>query len=352
MSYRYLIKLKPLEPFFFGGEYTFGADESRKESSRYSAISTQFPQQTAILGMLRKVMLIQNGNLTMHLNGEWVDSGKKGKNNPNFEKAKKLVGTDAFSYDKSSNLGVIESISPLFITQGSEHFIANAKDYNLEPKEIKGAISMGNGTKQAFIFEGYDAKVHNNPEYISNTKSLKNYGDFFEVVESVGIKKPKDGKTQEDAFFRKSSYSPRENNIYFTFILTLTEPIDWKEALVSLGADQSSFKLEVEKIDKEFKDIFSDIHKAKNISRVVLSSETLLTQEAYELCEFILGSRKSYRQLINSKKGKKSKRYYLLERGSVLYSKELDKLEKLLNQVHLQKIGINHYITTKGRTNV
>lgn len=347
MSYKYLITLKPLEPFFFGGEYTFGADESRKESSRYSATSTQFPQQTAVLGMLRKTMLIQNGNLTMHRKGEWVDSGKKGQHNPNYEEAKSLVGTDAFSYENSIDLGTIKTLSALFIKEGNEYFTANAKDYEFDIKEIKGSISLGKGQQKAFVFEGYDPKKSKHFDYISNSKSLKNFSDFFDEVETVGIKKSKGGETEDDAFFRKKSYVPKER-ASFAFVATFSEALAWNSALVSLGADQSSFMLNIEKIEDDFDLLFKETHQPKNRSRLVLASETLLSQEAYELCEFILGERKTYRQLINSRNGKKSKRYYLLARGSVLYSEDIEKLEKLLNQEHLQNIGINHYFTIKG----
>ena len=117
-------------------------------------------------------------------------------------------------------------------------------------------------------------------------------------------------------------------------------------------ADQSSFMLNIEETEDDFDALFTKTHQAKKHSRIVLASETLLSQEAYELCDFILGKRKTYRQLTNSQKGKKSKRYYLFEKGSVLYTEEIAKLEKLLNQEHLQNIGINHYFTIKGNKNV
>jgi len=347
MSYRYRVTLKPLEPFFFGGEFTFGADDSRKESSRYAATSTEFPQQTAVLGMLRKSMLIQNGNLTMHRKGEWVESFGKGKFSQNHEDAKKLVGVEAFSYEKSADLGVIESISPLFIQEENEYFIANAKDDTFEVKEIEGSMSIGKSRQKVFVFEGYDAKESNHVEYISKRKNKKNFSDFFKIVETVGIKKAKAGETEEDGFFRKKSYVPKKNAC-FTFILTLSEAISWKRAIVSLGADQSSFMLSIEKSESDFETLFQNIYEAKKLSRVVLSAETLLSKEAYEATDFILGERQVYRQLINSRKGKKSKRYYLLKRGSVLYTEDIETLEKRLDQEHLQNIGINHYFTIKG----
>lgn len=349
MSHRYIITLKPLEPFFFGGEFTFGVDESRKEqSSRYSATSTQFPQQTALLGMLRKTLLIQNGNLTMHKKGEWVDSAGRGNSSKNYDEAKALVGTESFSYEKSIDLGVIDSLSPVFINHKDEYFIANAKDDGFELKEREGTVSFGSGLKKAFVLDGFDAKESSVYEFVSQSENKKNFSDFFEEVHNVGIKKSKDGQAEDDAFFRKKSYYPKDAAC-FSFVVTFSKEINWeKESIVSLGADQSSFRLTVEKTEESFSDMFSTLHKTKKLSRVVLASSTLISQEAYECCYFILGKRQSYRQLVDSKRGKKSKRYYLLEKGSVLFSEDIEKLENLLNQEHLQNVGINHYFSIKG----
>ncbi len=70
---KYLITLTPLEPFFFGGNITFGKFKD-KEKSTYLVKSRYFPQQTALLGVIRKEMLIQEKFLTTKRNGEWVDS--------------------------------------------------------------------------------------------------------------------------------------------------------------------------------------------------------------------------------------------------------------------------------------
>jgi len=350
MSYRYLVTLKPLEPFFFGGEFTFGADDTRKnEISRYSATSTQFPQQTAILGMLRKLLLIENSCLTMHNRGEWIDTiGKHNGKSKNYEKAVSLVGNEGFSYEKDINLGVIESISPIFISSNSQYFCADAKDRDFVKKEIEGNFSFGKGAKKAFIFDGFDAKNSSTHEFVSKQKELKNYSDFFENVESVGIKKSKDKESNEDAYFRKLSYYPKKNsNASFCFIIELNVSLENKTRIVTLGADQSSFAFEIEDFSKSYDELFSDIHTPKEYERIVLNSQTLLTQEAYNLCSFILGERKSYRQLKN-RHGQKSKRYYLLESGSVLFSDNIEKLEQELKQEHLQKIGINKYKKIEG----
>ena len=351
MSHRYLVKLKPLEPFFFGGEFTFGADETRKnETSRYNATSTEFPQQTALLGMLRKLLLMEHGHLTMHKKGEWVDSRGRGSDDNNYATALALVGNEPFSYEKSINLGVIESISPIFIASNSDYFCTNAKDNDFVKQEIEGSFSFGKGVEKAFVFEGFDAKKSETKAFISTKEVLKNYSDFFEAVDSVGIKKTEDKQSDEDGFFRKRSYYPKEHtNASFCFVLEVTQALEMKKRVVTLGADQSSFALEIEEdFSKNYDELFDTVQTNKAYGRIVLNSQTLLTQEAYNLCSFILGERKSYRQL-KGNRGKKSKRYYLLEKGSVLFSDELSKLEEALNQAHLQKIGINNYTKIEGK---
>jgi CRISPR-associated protein Cmr3 len=352
MSYRYLITLKPLEPFFFGGEYTFGADKSRKETSRYSATSTEFPQQTALLGMLRKTLLIQNGYLTMHKKGEWVDSRGRGTQDANYDSAKKLVGTESFSYEELTDLGIIKSLSPLFIQTKEGSYVSNAKDDGLKLKELAGAVSFGKGSQKAYVFDKFNAKNHKYLAFISTDNTKKDFSDFFEEVERVGIKKAQGGETENDAFFRKKSHYPRDGEV-FSFFATFSSPISWeKENIVTLGAEQSTFKLTVEETSTDFIDMFKNVYEAQAHTRVVLASETLLTQAAYDACYFIFGFRQPHRQLTNAKHGKKSKRYYFLEKGSVLYTDKLEALEAELNQSHLKNIGMNHYFTIKGTKNV
>ena len=84
----YRICLTPLDTFFFGGEQTFGQDDE----SNYYAVSNKYPQQTALLGMLRQELLFQNG------------------------KDFSLIGDKSFSIDGSStDFGIIKKLSPIFI---------------------------------------------------------------------------------------------------------------------------------------------------------------------------------------------------------------------------------------------
>lgn len=347
MSQTYLVTLEPVEPYFFGAEYTFSKDDSRKDSSRYNALSTYFPQQTALLGMLRKTLLIQNKNLTMHLKGEWIDSrgGKKG-NDKNYHEATALAGNEAFSYERDVNLGIIENISPIFISKNQVNYIINAKDDGYTPKFLDSKMSLNGVNKNTFILDGYNAKEYKDDTFIGTNKTSLNYDDIFKAVQTVGIKKAKDAQTNEDAFFQKTSYILKDKS-KFSFFITLSKELSWSETFVTLGADQSSFKLVLKPTSETFETTFRDIFKPKSLSRIVLNSETLINEQAYSLATFILGKRAIYRQL-KDRHGTKSKRYYLLEKGSVLYSDDIETLGAKLSQSHLQKVGINNFTIIKG----
>jgi len=347
MSYQYEIKLKPVEPYFFGGENTFAQDDSRNEGARYSAKSTLFPQQTALLGMLRKTMLIQNGHLTLHKKGEWVDSkGGRNGNDKNYYDALSLTGKGAFSYEEESDLGTITSVSPLYLSLQGEDYLVNAKDSAYEPQFLSSRMQLSQEVQKSFFLKGYNSKKPLRMEFLTQHSKARTFESIFQEVNSVGIKKSDDGQSEEDAFFQKTSYLLKDGAC-FSFIATFSQELSFKKAFVTLGAEQSSFVLEVTQSDLGFEEKFKEIFQPKTVDRLVLTSETLLSEEAYEQCSFVLASRQPYRQL-RTASGQKSKRYYLFERGSVLYTENIETLSAALSQPHLQQAGINHFIAVKG----
>ena len=60
---KYLIKLKPLEPYFFGGERTFGFGNKTKQKQPYYIVSEYTPSQPTLFGTLRYIVLAQNNAL-------------------------------------------------------------------------------------------------------------------------------------------------------------------------------------------------------------------------------------------------------------------------------------------------
>lgn len=108
---KYLIKLKPLEPYFFGDENTFRIGEE----NRYYISSMLTPSASTILGTLR-YELLKSKNLLVNGNN---DAEK------NFER-EKLVGASSYKVGNDNTectFGAIKSISPLFLMKGDEVLI-------------------------------------------------------------------------------------------------------------------------------------------------------------------------------------------------------------------------------------
>jgi len=354
MSYIYRVKLKPLAPFFFGGEHTFGADEARRESSRYYAKSTLFPQQSALLGMLRKTMLTEAGYMTMHKRGEWVD----GKEGDTHSRAKSLCGDGSFSYEHDFDTGTIISLSPLYILHNERSYTLEPKDTHFNPKFSDASMSLGEKHSKVIFFEGFDPKDPKEQQLVSPDSGTDRLSidKIFTAVESVGIKKSSGGKTEDNAFFMKRSFAfddeTLDDETLFAATLETSEEITWRQSMVTLGADQSPFMLSIEPYEYGYHSLFAPIVTTKAIDRVVALSDMLIDEKAYNEALFVMGERLTVRHIERDAdrhyRPKKSRRYYLIGRGSVIYAEDIEALKNALAKTHLQKIGLNHYTTTQG----
>jgi len=301
---RYLVTLKPLEPFLFGGDMTFG---SLEKSNTYLVKSRLFPQQTAVLGMLRKEVMIQEGLLTRKVNGEWVD---------NPEQAKKLVGSKSFDFTEEQDFGVIKEISPLFLMNGNNRYI---KKVDIDKCEYKDGV-----------LEGYDPKenIFDSFSCIDDNKRLKQ-DDIYQEVSQVGIKKV----SKEDGYFKKFSYLLKDN---FKFAFYLDIDYELSDSIVTLGAEKSKFKLEVVKTEDKLK------YSSKYLT---LLSDTYIDIPLQDNCDFAVTSEISIRTIKSVIENrhttfKKSKKLFFYEKGSVIFNPS-EKLINNINNKNLQKIGYN-----------
>lgn len=314
---KYLITLKPLEPFMFGGDQTFGTLGDKEEGS-YLVKSRQFPQQTALLGMLKKELMTQAGLLTRKRKGEWVDKQKKGQ-------ATALVGAEKFDMlsEELQSFGVIANISPIFLMQKSHRYIKKA---NID------AFPYADG-----LVKGYSPKDDITDNFISiDTEKKYKSKDIFKSVEQVGNKK----RGEDNSLFKKTSCMLSDG---FTFAFYAEVDFDLKDALVTLGADRSSFMMHVEK-DEGALD-YSDPK-----GHLTLLSDAYLTVDVKNNCNFAIVSELSHRNLKNKKTAlknhktvfEKSETLYLYEKGSVFIEPSADLLANL-NNANLQQIGYNTF---------
>lgn len=361
-----LIRLKPLNPFFFGTNKTFSDD------TLHDVVSSYFPQQTHILGMLRYFILQSNGCLKLKKRGRWVS-------NNDFKKAFSLVGgfdKEDKQQQKEESFGIINTLSPVFIVSTKEnkiddfHFMA-PKDVGLDVKSkiSNDFIHTANikrdkhysienyNPKRGYInaltsshfwkdylnntieYRDYDKKIDDN--YLHSLKLLS-FDDVFNEVNQVGIKRDLKTKTvqadDEGSFYHKTSYVFKENNYEFACIVDVKEDFKEKESFVYLGAERSSFTLTIEDYTEDLENLYPK-RKSKDNKLVLLSDMQI---DDFSSIEFMINdgfiahahmqrSRKKQRKATG--KYNKSNQQYFLPRGSVIYVNENTNLAQKNNMI-------------------
>ncbi|MDP0505811.1 MAG: type III-B CRISPR module-associated Cmr3 family protein [Fusobacterium sp. JB019] len=354
---KYLVRLKPLDSFFFSGKNTFRFrnGEKRKEANHYIE-SEYYPQQTTLLGVIRKELLIKKGWFRENRNDYAKDIRDKKLNS---SKLYSLVGKGSFNAKGKNDFGVIKNISPLFLYNDGKLYKENSlkeqlgkKKYdNFKDKNIKFKVSdktarvyLGNQKKEGtFLLEEYDQKE----EGVKEVVSIKNSGEkiklstIFKDDLRVGI-----DVNKKEAFY-KQKFLRLEKNWEFSFILDLSEEIfdSNYENIVYIGAESKPFKMSIEKTEESLNDFLPDK------GEIELLSDSIIKQEDYntivENSYFILGEFKYFKNFrVEDGKYQKSNPMLILKKGSIIfYKKDKSKIikEKLENKEY-KKIGYNYII--------
>ncbi len=284
-----LITLKPLTPFFFGYNDTFG-----KKGGNYYVKSALFPQQTAILGMIRKEILLQAGFLTRKLRDEWVDIN-------NSNEAKKYVGSGKFkNFDDEIDLGKIKSISPIFLKKDNDF-------YFLMP-DIKKIEKIDNEYLIDFDYKDFKfiIKHHLKDEY----KEIEN---VFKSVEVSGNSK----NDEVDSFYKKLSYTLEE----FEFAFFADIDFELKDSIVKLGADSSMFKMSVTETKMSFDDIeFKKYFECNEKVSLVIGDSYINDLKA----DFGITKKTIFKTIKQTKKFTKTKKIELYEKGTIFINLQND----------------------------
>ncbi|WP_026896299.1 type III-B CRISPR module-associated Cmr3 family protein [Clostridiisalibacter paucivorans] len=351
---KYLIKLKPIENFFFGGEKTFENKNEKGERENYIVTSKDFPQQTTILGMIRKEIIRQKGLLKSNWN----------YNNKEMEKIKGLIGKGSFNINNTDQeFGIINKISPVFLYSSKENnfYIKMPKDQNLKCENstkkyipFKAEKRVKSNFGQVLLPEEYNAKKGLSNQFISfDGKNIKEYKDIFSEDKRVGNKKNVENELEKETLFKEISYRLNPK-ICFCFTLDIRDnDFNLEDNIVYLGANKSAFKMEVEKTDI---DLIERIKIERNNDRVLLLGDTYI-EDVSEYCQFYVATTTDFRNrttryFLDKTKNKYTfnrinTKYTFLEKGSVFYLK-LEKKEefkkKLEEKKNMRKIGYNIYL--------
>lgn len=361
---KYLITLKPLGKYYFGGDMTFqvGSDEKSKFNEAFASYiiaSNKFPQQTSLLGMMRYLLLTKNPKAFSKERNKIIDEVE----------ANNLIGKKSFNvlaaHEGLNDFGQIVSLEPCFLRNEKEALLPAPKDYHF-------SVSFDNSEASAFYnaralklpkIDGYSAKDFYDTLYIGlNSQTMYKEEDIFQKDIRIGINKNYKGRSDDKGFYKQISYRLKDG---FHFAFVVESNFDLKNCqneIVSLGADGSRFSLSATELNgKEYnlaypKGVLKDVTGGH---RVILLSDTLLETTDLESVDFSITETKPFRFLCTSTKTQnynisgEAKRidakYYLYEKGSVFYFTDetaADNFGLLIrNKKEFHQIGYNYYFT-------
>lgn len=352
-----LIKLKPLGKFFFGGNRTF-ADNRQS----YYAHSEYFPQQTAILGMLRYEVLKLNNAL-----------------NKSAKEKEEIIGTD-FDGTTKKEFGKIKGVSPVFILENEIIWLPVGKDHqfykdkNDKKKEVYCSLQYESNLNKPPI-SGFDHKEFSKmrlapyADDTANGEMSKDYDYFFQTVSTVGNKKNKEedvGRTKmglDDAFYKDDKLIFKRDKLTYQSSLAFGVWVDCEDDLSKLSkvflGRETAFEATSISVDTC---LFDKINAQNETYTDAANTKIVLLNNAYitdlktlrDNADFVLAGdaipfryiespedNHSYFKMPNG--GRRSVQSYLLERGTVIYPKNLTKIKELLDNPAFQTIGYNYY---------
>lgn len=234
---KYRITLKPCEAYFFGDENSFRINQPKEN---YFIKSLSMPPAASVTGMLRYVLLEQHGLLK---------TGRK-YTAQEREKMSRLIGEKGYCVDRTNNLGVIKSISPLFITdEKGTVYIPVPLNHKTKEKTFTPICLADEKVETSFGSIELPAKDEFDPKkpvgnWYMSIENGEIVEDMFEYEERVGI----DKEQIKDAFFKKV-YVRLKKGYSFAFDCTVEAPL--KDTICYMGRERSAFVMTVKELDED-----------------------------------------------------------------------------------------------------
>lgn len=357
MAY-YQFKLTPVNTFFFGSE-----KHDNDEKANYFVESNCYPQQTTILGLIRYYMLYKH---------ELIGSGNINKEGGKF------IGNESFKYDESfkddeatPSFGKILSVSPLYFIKDTEDKDSKVKatevfmpapldlEYQMKQENDNYSLIKDNKVYTAKI-GALNLKLCNaDGEKMTDLFSAKAKDNpvMFPVCQT-GNEKSDEGASKDDKFYKQTSMKMNDN-WSFGVQVELAEDMVEETLFLPFGGEKSIFKIEIQKVTKPWESFQALKHYHRDLPMIFLLSDSFAKSEIMSLTTFAVNHVVSFRNLRSSVNTenysafgkntnglKRSSRYNLLSRGSVLYFNNSDDRSnaiKLLENKHCQTIGFNAF---------
>ena len=373
MAKKYRVELKPLEPYFFAGEKSFGFGKKKKQSyNNYFICSELFPTQTTLLGTIRYLILKKYNLLTT-------------KDYSNEKEQEKYVGKSSFQIgQKNQSYGMIERVSPLFILNEKGERLVRVP-FNQQPKSDDNLKLRSLKEKSYPIFDGSNDENNNNYEMkllenvnlkkeddvqklfynidTDGVNKLIKQSDIVNSIEKVGINL----RIEKEAFFKKE-YQYLIKGYRFGFYLEINDDEfekkldDVIEDIVYMGSGKSAFKLVMSKTDENIKEFIDQVKEAfkMNCDDVVyyaMSDIIVDFNKIKKYCYLVISDVRTFRNLIRNNQHKnyfesykQSDLYNIIRAGSVFFvkSEKEDAFKREIQHINYEKIGFNKLIKIGG----
>ncbi|MCC8074700.1 MAG: type III-B CRISPR module-associated protein Cmr3 [Clostridiales bacterium] len=316
----YLVTLKPLEPYFFGGERTFHYGTETTMPDTYYIASEKTPNQTALLGTLRYAILDRYGLL-------W-HSGETDVERTLRAHSGDYVGESGFSIDGNNRFGLIERISPLFLRRGETSYLPAPLNYRIVDEKDGGCLrfaTLPSSAAENRAPVNYKAKGHDLPagKYLPVCEKTGEPVDPFLSNVRVGI----DTKEKKDGFFKKQ-YQMLKSGFCFAFYASLDEraDVDGYTGTVFMGQGKSPFQIAFRREEDDLETLAKQLlPREENDYWYALSD--LWFREKPEHEGFAILLRKQLRYLTTdldsgtqrNRMNKTAELYNLVQAGSVFY---------------------------------
>lgn len=357
--YNYKLEFTPVDNFYFGSVDYFG----EKNSNTYMLKSNLWPQQTTILGMLRKEILIQKGLI------------KQGYDDDERIELSKLIGGRSFEFKNENkeeqDFGCIKAISPIFIEDDNKKLFSECPNDCKRTAEVQyeaysiskdNPIKMYDRIKQDEVHipqfirteQEYDPKYGLRQALMGiQDLQLKEIDKRIYKVKQVGINR----KQEEGAFYKIISYQfAKKEKLHFTCYINIHESI-LKSQFVQIGSKHSQFYMKVEELLNEVSnnDIFNNkLWEEQNANvdsfkKLWVLSDTYLSQEELSDINYAIADNKSFKYINNQVGQRKFNTnkgiYQFISRGSVLYCEDIEKVKNAIESYKfLRQIGYNYVI--------
>lgn len=360
---RLLVKLSPLEPYFFGGERTFSyAGIGRLSSGGYFIRSLRVPSQTTLFGVLRYL----------------------GMRSPEERAAR--VGKDSYKligHTPDPSYGLIRNISPLFLLEDNKYFYARTpldhtnkevykcytpwtafcEDHSMTDAggrnfPTKGAYDEKEGLSDSWVCLNLPCNEHDAPSCDTSCfNGLRIAVHLFQSVIRTGVAKQSDvdGLFRQEFFMLQKGLSGKE--LAFAFFTEVAEEFSFEPRIVYLGQDKSAFHAEIIPTKQTMESITEPLRRALRPNIAYALSDCFINdcgqadalQKLYRACELVVVESREFRSLLtNYDATTQSYRFIrsegltrLIRAGSVFRVRDAQTFDLVMNNPHACIAGFN-----------